>query len=283
MNRIKNFVRGYMRTPFSLIIRLLVLASAAITMAVIAFIIVYITSKGLPHLSLSMFEWEYNTDNVSMMPAIINTLIIVVVALIVAVPFGVGSAIYLAEYAKRGSKFVKVVRLTTETLSGIPSIIFGLFGRIFFGTALGWGYSVMSSAMTLAIMVLPLILRTTEEALIAIPDTYREGSFGLGAGKLRTVFRIILPSAFPAIFSGIILAVGRIVGETAVLIFTAGTVAKVATGLFDSGRTLAVHMYNLANEGLYLEQAYATAFFMLIFVAFLNLVSSLMVKKFNKK
>ncbi len=283
INKVKKFVREYSRKPFSLILRLLVLAAAAITTVAIAFIVIYIVSKGLPHMSLSLFEWEYNSNNVSMMPSIINTLIIVALALLVSVPFGVGSAIYLVEYAKRGSKFVKVVRLTTETLSGIPSIIFGLFGRIFFGTTLGWGYSILAAAMTLSIMVLPLVLRTTEEALIAIPDTYREGSFGLGAGKLRTVFRIILPSAFPAIFSGIILAVGRIVGETAVLIFTAGTLAEVADGLFSPGRTLAVHMYNLANEGLFLEQAYATAFFMLIFVAVLNFLSTFMVKRFNKK
>lgn len=272
----------FFRNPFSYVIKALVIASAVLTSGIIIYIIGYITANGLPHLKASMFAWKYTSENASMMPAIINTLIIVLVALIFAVPFGVGAAIYLAEYSKRGSRFVKVVRVTTETLSGIPSIIFGLFGRIFFVVSLGWGYSVLASSMTLAIMVLPLILRTTEEALIAIPDTYREGSFGLGAGKLRTVFKVIIPSALPAILSGIILAIGRIVGETAVLIFTAGAVAKVTTGLFSSGRTLAVHMYNLANEGLYLNEAYATAFFMLIFVALLNLLSTIIVNKAKK-
>lgn len=272
----------FFRTPFSYMVKGIIMLAAIATVAIIGYILIYITAKGMPHLSLDLFKWEYTSENVSMMPAIINTLIIVVVSLLMAVPFGIGAAIYLSEYAKRGSRFVKIVRVTTETLSGIPSIIFGLFGRMFFVVALGWGYSVLASSMTLAIMVLPLILRTTEEALIAIPDTFREGSFGLGAGRLRTVFRVILPSALPAILSGVILAMGRIVGETAVLIFTAGSVAKVTTGLFSSGRTLAVHMYNLSSEGLHLEQAYATAFFMLVFVAVLNIISTAIVNKARK-
>lgn len=160
--------------------------------------------------------------------------------------------------------------------------MFGLFGYIVFYLGLRWGFTLLSGAITLAIMVLPVIMRTTEEALLSVPDSYREGSFGLGAGKLRTVFKIVLPSAMPGIFSGIILAIGRIVGETAALIFTAGTVAKAATGLFDSTRTLTVHMYCLLNEGLYMEEAYATAVVLLILVLLINALSGLAAKKFTK-
>ena len=168
---------------------------------------------------------------------------------------------------------MEVIRLTTETLSGIPSIVYGLFGMLFFVNALGWGFSLLAGAFTLSIMILPLIMRTTEEALKAVPDSYREGSFGLGAGKLRTVFRIVLPSAVPGILAGIILAIGRIVGETAALIYTAGTVAQVPSSVFGSGRTLAVHMYNLSSEGLYMDQAYATAVILLVLVVGINALS----------
>lgn len=197
--------------------------------------------NGVPNLKPSLFALHYNSDNVSMLPAIINTVEMVAISLLLSVPFGVGAAIYLVEYARKGNKLVEIVRLTAETLTGIPSIIYGLFGMLFFATALHWGYSMMAGAATLAIMVLPTIMRTTEEALIAVPDSYREGSFGLGAGKLRTIFKIVLPAAVPGILSGVILSIGRIVGETAALIYTAGTVAGVA-GLMDSGRTLAIHM-----------------------------------------
>lgn len=218
-----------------------------------------------------------------MMPAIINTLSITAVALLIAVPFGIFSAIYLVEYAKRGSKLVELIRLTTETLSGIPSIVYGLFGYLMFVIALDWSYSLLAGTLTLAIMILPLIMRTTEEALKAVPDSFREGSFGLGAGKLRTVFRIVLPSAVPGILSGVILGIGRIVGETAALIYTAGTVTGVADGLFSSGRTLSVHMYALLSEGLYTDQAYATAVILLVVVIIINGISGLIAKKVTKK
>ena len=216
------------------------------------------------------------------MPALINTLIITLLSLVIAVPFGIFAAIYLVEYAKKGSKLVKIIRITTETLQGIPSIIFGLFGLLFFSTALHWGYSLLAGAMTLVIMILPLIIRTTEEALMGVPDAYREASFGLGAGKLRTVFKVVLPSAIPGILSGVVLATGRIVGETAALIYTAGSVAKVPSSLMGSGRTLAVHMYVLSSEGLYMDQAYATAVILLIFVLVLNWVSGFCAKHLSK-
>ena len=238
--------------------------------------------KGLPNITLDLFEWKYNSINVSLMPALINTLLMTFISLLIAVPIGVFSALYLVEYAKKGSKIVKVIRLTNETLSGIPSIVYGLFGMLFFVTALGWGFSLIAGAFTLAIMILPLIMRTSEEALLAVPSSYREGSFGLGAGKLRTVFRIVLPSAIPGILSGIILAIGRIVGESAALIYTAGTVAQVASGndfLFDSTRTLAVHMYMLTSEGLYVDQAYATAVVLFVIVALINWISGRLAKR----
>lgn len=214
-----------------------------------------------------------------MMPAIINTLITTVMCLAFAVPIGVGSAIYLVEYAPRGSKLVKLVRLTTETLAGIPSIIYGLFGFLIFAVTFGWGYSLLGGSITLAIMVLPVIMRTTEEALKAVPDSYREGSFGLGAGKLRTIFKIILPSAMPGILNGVILAIGRTVGETAALLYTAGTVAGVPSNVMGSGRTLAVHMYALLSEGLYINQAYATGVVLVFFVIIINWVSSRVAKR----
>ena len=265
------------RKPLSFVLRLFVYLSAALTVGSLGFLIAYILIKGVPHLSLELFAWEYTSDNCSMVPAIINTLEMIFLALLIAVPFGIGSAIYLVEYAKRGNKLVELVRITTETLTGIPSIVYGLFGMLCFVNKLQWRLSVMAGAATLAIMVLPVIMRTTEEALIAVPDSYREGSFGLGAGKLRTVFRIILPSAMPGILSGIILAVGRIVGETAALIYTAGTVAGIAD-LFSSGRTLAIHMYCLSSEGMHIDQAYATAVILLIVVIFINLLSGKIAK-----
>ena len=204
------------------------------------------------------------------------------ISLLLAVPFGIGSAIYLVEYAKKGNKLVKVIRVTAETLTGIPSIVYGLFGMLFFVTALKWKFSILAGAFTLAIMILPVILRTTEEALLSVPDSYREGSFGLGAGKLRTIFKIVLPAAVPGILSGVILATGRIVGETAALIYTAGSVAKIPSSVFSSGRTLAVHMYLLANEGLHVNQAYATAVILLILVIGINALSSFIAKKISK-
>ncbi|MGN0522143.1 MAG: phosphate ABC transporter permease PstA, partial [Eubacterium sp.] len=182
----------------------------------------------------------------------------------------------------RGSKFVKIIRITNETLAGIPSIVYGLFGFLAFVIAREWGYSLKAGIITLAIMVLPVIIRTTEEALMAVPDSYREGSFGLGAGKLRTIFKIILPSAVPGILSGVILAIGRIVGETAALIYTAGTVPDAATSFNDSSRTLSVHLYCLLNEGLFTEQAYATAVVLLVVVLIINALSNLIAKRVAK-
>ena len=261
----------------------LVYAAAILTFAVLLFLIGYILVTGIPHLTPSLFSLHYTSENVSMIPAIVTTVEMTALALLLAVPLGLFTAIYLNEYAKRGNKLVGVIRVTTETLSGIPSIVYGLFGMLFFVTRLHWGYSLIAGAFTLAIMVLPVIMRTTEEALIAVPDSYREGSFGLGAGKLRTVFTIVLPSAMPGILSGVILATGRIVGETAALIYTASSMPQIPKSIFSSTRTLAVHMYLLSNEGLYINETYGTAVVLLVLVLAINCLSGFIAGKLAKK
>ncbi|MGN0353088.1 MAG: phosphate ABC transporter permease PstA [Roseburia sp.] len=276
----KDKMKSYAKHPGSFLLLLLVLLAAVLTVGILVYLVAYILVRGVPYLKPSLFAWKYTSDNVSMMPAIINTLSMTLLALVFSVPFGVGAAIYLVEYAKKGNKVVGVIRITAETLSGIPSIIYGLFGMLFFVTYLKWGISILAGAATLAIMVLPVIMRTTEEALLCVPDSFREGSFGLGAGKLRTIFKIVLPSAMPGILSGVILAIGRIVGETAALIYTAGTVTNIA-GITDSGRTLAVHMYNLSQEGMHTNEAFATAVILLVMVLGINALSSLVAKKFE--
>lgn len=278
-----NKLKTYLKHPGSLAVFLITNLAAFLTIFVLGFIVVYIIVKGVPHLTPSLFAWEYNSENVSMLPSIINTLLLTALALIIATPLGIFAAIYMVEYAKAGNKIVGIVRVTAETLSGIPSIVYGLFGMLFFVSTCKFGYSLLSGALTVAIMVLPTIMRTTEEALLAVPKNFREGSFGLGAGKLRTVFKVVLPSAVPGILSGIILATGRIVGETAALIYTAGTVAKVPENVFSSVRTLSVHMYNLSKEGLNIDQAYATAVVLLVLVILINMLSGFVAKKLAAK
>ena len=274
--------RTYLKHPGSFIVMLLVMLAAIITFAVLIFLIAYILINGLPHITPSLFSLEYTSENASVVPPRVNTKIKTFFDQLIAVPFGIFSAIFLVEYAARGNKFVEIIRLTTETLSGIPSIVYGLFGMLFFVNALDWGFSLLAGAFTMAIMILPLIMRTTEEALKAVPDSFREGSFGLGAGKLRTVFRIVLPSAIPGVLAGVILAIGRIVGETAALMYTSGTVAQIPDSIMGSGRTLALHMYNLSSEGLYMDQAYATAVILLILVVGINTLSSVIARKLTK-
>lgn len=273
---------AYLKHPGALLWALLVYGAAILTFISLIFLICYIVVSGLPNLKLDLFAWNYTSENGSLMPALLNTIVMTVIALFIAVPFGVFAAIYLAEYAKKGNRLVTLIRVTAETLSGIPSIVYGLFGMLFFVTYLEMGYSLLAGAFTVAIMILPLIMRTTEEALLSVDDAYREGSFGLGAGKLRTVFRIVLPTAIPGILSGIILGIGRIMGETAALIYTAGTVAKGPESLFKSGRTMAVHMYVLSGEGLHMEQAYGTALVLLILVIGINALSGFIGKKLVK-
>lgn len=273
---------AYRGKPGSFLLFFLVNLAALLTVAVVLFLLIYVLAKGIPHLSWDLFSPHYTTENVSLLPALINTVIMTALSLLFAAPLGIFAAIYLVEYAKRGNRLVTLIRITAETLSGVPSIVYGLFGSLFFVMTLGMGLSILSGALTLAIMILPLIMRTTEEALKSVPDTYREGSFGLGAGRLRTVFRIVLPSAAPGILAGVILAIGRIVGETAALMYTAGTVAEIPKNLLSSGRTLSVHMYALSNEGLYTDQAFATAVVLLALVLGVNALAGFIARKVAK-
>lgn len=270
---------AYKRDPKSLFLLLTVYLAAFLTMLGLIFMLAYILIQGIPNITPDLFAVQYTTENVSLLPALVNTLSIMLLSLLFAVPAGIGAAIYLTEYAGRGNRLVSLVRITAETLSGIPSIVYGLFGSLFFVKYLGLGLSLLSGALTLSIMILPLIMRTTQEALQSVPDSYREGSLGLGAGKLRTVFAVVLPCAAPGILSGVILSIGRIIGESAALIFTAGTVAEIATNVFASARTLSVHMYSISGEGLYIDQTYATAVVVLLVVIFINGLSGLVAKK----
>lgn len=266
----------------SLFLRLMVYLAAGLAGLATSFIVLYIILKGLPYLSFDLFSWTYSSTNVSMLPALLNTVFMAMLSLFIALPIGMGASIYLTEYANSDNPLVTVVRLATETLSGIPSIIYGLFGALFFVKFLNMGLSIIAGASTLSIMILPLIMRTTEEALLSVEEGYREGSFALGTGKLRTIFQVILPSALPGIFSGVVLALGRVIGESAALIFTAGTVAEVATGLTNSGRTLAVHMYLISGEGIYVNQTYATAVILLLLVIVMNLLSEWIALKLGR-
>lgn len=273
----------------SKILRALVYVGATLTALVLAGIVGYILINGIPHLKPSLFEWTYTSENVSLMPALIDTILMALLALALSVPTGVDAAIYLVEYARSSSRFVRAVRMTAETLQGIPSIIYGLFGLLFFTTMLGWGLSLISGACTLAIMVLPVVMRTTEEALLAVPESYKQGGFALGAGHVRTISRCVLPSALPGIVGGVLLALGRCVGEVAALLFTAGTVAQIPDfggqgifAIFDSCRTLAVHMYVLASEGLHMDETYATAVVLLILIVILNMGANFAAKRLKR-
>jgi len=247
---VKDRLKTYRKHPGSFLVMLLVMLGALLTFSVLLFLIAYILINGVPHIKLSLFEWNYTSENASVVPALINTIVMTILSLLIAVPFGIFSAIFLVEYSGKGNKFVEVIRLTTETLSGIPSIVYGLFGMLFFVNTLDWGFSILAGAFTLSIMILPLIMRTTEEALKSV--------------------------------AGVILAIGRIVGETAALIYTAGSVAQIPKSVMGSGRTLAVHMYHLSSEGLYMDQAYATAVILLVLVVGINTLSGMIARKLTK-
>ncbi|MDR0785035.1 MAG: phosphate ABC transporter permease PstA [Treponema sp.] len=271
----------YKRRKSELLMRTATWAAAGVTGGVLLYLISFILIKGIPYIKPSLFAFTYTSDNVSLTPALVSTVIITALSLAIAVPLGVFAAIWLTEYAPRGSKMVAVIRVTAETLAGIPSIVYGLFGLLFFVTFLGWGFSVIAGAFTLSVMILPLILRSTEEALQSVPDTWREGAFGLGAGRLRTVFRVVLPAATPGISAGVILAIGRIVGETAALIYTAGTVAQIPENPMRSARTLSVHLYALSSEGLHTGEGYATAVTLLLIVILINAASVAISRRFG--
>lgn len=266
----------------SKLIRGLVYLSAASTFTSLVFILLYIFANGLPHLNSDILSWNFTTDNQSLIPSLITTFIVLGLTLLIATPIGVFTGFYLVEYAKKGNKVVGIIRMATDTLAAIPSIVYGLFGMLFFVTFLGFQYSVAAGVLTSVIMVLPLIIRSTEEALMAVNDSLREASFGLGAGKLRTIFKVVLPVAMPGILSGVILASGRIIGETAALMYTLGTSSNLPSGLFSSGRTLALHMYVLSNEGIHVNQSFATGVVLIIFVLVVNGLSTFLSNKLAK-
>lgn len=266
----------------SWIFRYAVKIATLLTVLAVCLIIGYILIMGIPQIKPEMFELEYNSDNVSFMPALFNTLIVIVMAVSCSSIFGIGAAIFLNEYTNKQNFFVRIVALATETLSSIPSIVYGLFGLLFFVYYLQWGLSLLAGVCTMAIMTFPIIMRASQEALAAVPDLYREGSFGLGAGRFRTVFKIVLPAAIPGILGGIILAIGRTVGESAALIYTAGSIAAVPETVFSSTRTLAVHMYLLASEGLHIDATYATAVLLLVFVLLINFATSAVANRISK-
>ena len=266
-------------TTASKVLGITVWLAAGVNILSLISLIGYILAQGIPYLSWELFALEYTTQNVSLFPALVDTLLMVAFALSLAAPIGLGTAVYFVEYAKKGNKFVSIMDMTTDTLAGIPSVVYGLFGLLFFVIYLQMGYSLLAGACTVAIMILPVIIRTTEEALQAVPISYREGSYALGANKLRTVLVVVLPAAVPGILAGIILSIGRIMGETAALVYTAGTVAQLPEDLFSSGRSLAVHLYVLASEGLFMEQAFATAVVLVIITVIINGASTWMAGK----
>ncbi|WP_394953782.1 phosphate ABC transporter permease PstA [uncultured Helicobacter sp.] len=265
----------------SLLLYLAMRLSIIAVLGVFALLMGFIFIKGIAYLNLDLFAWEYNSENVSMTPAIINTLTIVAISLLIAMPLGILGAIFLNEYGRKDSKILSIIAVATETLVGIPSIVYGLFGYLAFVIYFGLGYSLLAGCLTLSIMILPLILRSSQEALLAVPLSYREASFALGAGKLRTIFSIVLPAATPGIVAGVILGIGKIVGESAALIYTSASVAKVA-GMLDSGRTLSVHMYIISSEGLHINQAYSTAMVLILIVLGINFISNIVAKKLTK-
>lgn len=241
----------------------------------------FICYKGIMYLSWDLFEWEYTSTNVSMMPAIVNTINMVLLSLVLALPLGIFGAIFLSEYGNKKSKILNLVRIASDTLVGIPSIVYGLFGYLAFVIYFGFRTSFLAGVLTLSIMILPLILRSSEEALKGVPMSFREASFALGADKLRVIFAIIIPVAIPGILAGVILSIGRIVGESAALLYTSGSVAKVA-GIMESGRTLSVHMYAISSEGQHINQAYSTAMVLILIVLVINALSNLIAKKLTK-
>ncbi|WP_039987955.1 phosphate ABC transporter permease PstA [Vibrio owensii] len=260
--------------------------SAALTVGFLFWIIWYILSNGLQHVDWNFITDDYTRtgDEHGIFPMIVSTIYMVIASIAVAAPLGIMTAIYLTEYAKVGSRLVKIIRFCTESLAGIPSIIFGLFGMTFFVAILGLGFSILSGALTLSILILPVIIRTTEEALMAVPQTYREGSYGLGASKIYTIWRLILPSAMPGILTSVILSIGRVIGESAPVFLTAGMVARIPDSLLDSGRTLTVHLYKLTTELFTIEewnQAYGTATVLIVVVLLINMFTKLIARRFN--
>ena len=270
---------------FSAIGKVLCWVFAVFVAVFLAFIIGFILVRGIPHITLDFLftDYAYGYDP-SILSCIVSTLLLIVVSIVISVPLGIAAAIFLNEYTKRGSKFVRVIRSAIDILSGIPSIVYGLFGMLTFVVWFGGSTSILAGGFTISIMLLPVIIKSTEESLKAVPDPFREGSFALGAGKVRTIFKIVLPSALPGILSAVILAIGRVVSETAPLMYTMGSVIQpMPDGFLGSGATLAVALYALTREYKYMDQAYAAACVLMLIVLVLNFLAGFIGKRLGKK
>ena len=264
------------------ILKVLLWMSAAFTVGILIFILGFIFMKGYKLINIDFIIKDYSASgDGGILPMIFATLYTVFISLIVATPIGILAAIYLTEYAKQG-KIVKIIRFATESLSGIPSIVYGLFGSIFFVVTLKLGYSILAGSLTVAIIILPVIIRTTEEALKAVPPSYKEASLGLGATMFQTLYKVIVPSAIPGILVGVILSVGRVIGESAAILLTAGTVAKMPTGIMSSARTLTVQSYLVTQEAGDIEQAAAVGIVLIVIILLLNILAKTVSKRFNK-
>jgi phosphate transport system permease protein len=262
-----------------------VIWTAALLVLVILFsIIIYILIKGIPMISWSFLtEIPYNMGRSGgISSSIVGTLLVTAVAVIIAAPFGIGTAIYLTEYT-RESKITRIIRFSAESLAGIPSIVYGLFGFIFFVIYLKMGWSILSGGLTLAIMILPTIIRTTEEAIRTVPQLYREVGFSLGATKWQAVTKTVLPTALPGIVNGVILSIGRCVAETAAVMLTAGSTLRMPSSLFSPTRTMAVHFYILAREGISMDNAFGTAALLIILILLINIGFNMLVNRFVSK
>ena len=246
------------------------------------FIVLFILIRGVPYINFNLLFGESNNSQMTLFPAIVSTAMMLFMALIIAVPIGVFSAIYLTEYSKANGKLIYVIRIFTDSLSGIPSIVFGLFGMLIFLDLFGIGRNILAGSLTLVLIILPSIIRQTEETLISIPASLREGSLALGASKVRTIFKIVLPCGFSGIITAIILSIGRIVGESAALIYTSGAVRYMPAGYFSAGSSFAVMMWMFSSEGLYINQTFATASILLMIVIFLNLLLFILNNKLKK-
>lgn len=264
------------------ILKTLVYLSAVFTVTTLVVIVGYIIMQGIGGINPKFLFSDYSASgDGGILPMIVTTLYTVALSILIATPIGILSAIYLQEYAKKG-KLVKYIRFATESLSGIPSIIYGLFGGIFFVVTLGMKYSILSGSLTVAIIILPLIIRITEEALKTVPQSYREASLALGSTKFQTLYKVVLPSAIPGILSGVILSVGRVIGESAAILLTAGTVAQMPGGIFDSARTLTVHAYLLTKEKGDIQTAASIGLVLIIMVLALNTIAKIVAKRLNK-
>ena len=264
------------------LLKYLALAALIVSLTALLAVIVFILIRGLPHINAHLLFGDYSSKNPTIKTALLGTLYMILISISIAAPIGIGSAIFLTEYTNSKSRLIRLIRVATETLAGIPSIVYGIFGYLVFVVALGFGYSLLGGGVTLAIMILPVIVRSTEESLLAVPRSLREGSFALGSSKVRTIFSVVLPCAASGIVTSLILAIGRVMSESAVLILTIGMVVRnMPKGVFSPGTSLALNVYYFGSHG-YPEQAAATGVVLLVLVVSINLLATVLGKVFGK-